>query len=90
MPIPAATRSVMMTQTINGRSAARINAADLRWIQGEDLVKFRESPSTFCCFAACAAPRASTDSISDQVPGGFDRDERRASPPYSPCWLNRS
>ena len=32
----------MMTQTVNGRSAARINAADLRWIQDEDLVKFRE------------------------------------------------
>jgi hypothetical protein len=37
------------------RSAARISAADLRWIQGEDLVRFyKSSPGTFRGF--CGSP----------------------------------
>jgi hypothetical protein len=40
------------------RSVARISAADLRWIQGEDLVKFYESsPGTFRGFCGvCGSP----------------------------------
>jgi hypothetical protein len=40
------------------RSASRISAADLRWIQGEDLVKFYESsPGTFRGFCGvCGSP----------------------------------
>ena len=40
------------------RSAARISAADLRWIQGEDLVRFYESsPGTFRGFCGvCGSP----------------------------------
>jgi hypothetical protein len=40
------------------RSAARISAADLRWIQGEDQVKFYESsPGTFRGFwGVCGSP----------------------------------
>jgi hypothetical protein len=40
------------------RSAARISAADLKWIGGEDLVKFYESsPGTFRGFCGvCGSP----------------------------------